>query len=160
MDKFNFRRAVDRDYDVINKFNQALFDYHKNVCPEVFEYAEFEDYNYEDFLHEVSDDDKAWFVAEYDGNIVGAVLSYITADRFNQIFCYVDSLYVEPQFRNQGVASKLMSLVEDFSKKNGVNSLQLNVWVQNVAGMQFYKKLGLEPTNCKFEKKILRSNDE
>ena len=153
MDKVTIREATKDDYEIINSFAKELFEYHKKLMPQMICEA-YRDYDVENFENEVVDDDKIWLVAEVDGQAVGEGFAYISANRFNQIYAYIESIYVMPQYRKLGIATKLMANVEEFAKENDVSSIQLNVWAPNVAAFEFYKKLGLEPCRFKMEKKI------
>lgn len=154
MEKISFRKAKASDYDSVNAFTRELFEYHKELAPNIVGNTEFENYCTEDFASETTDDDKAWFVAECGNEIVGTVLAYITANRFNKIYCYVDSLFVRVGFRECGIASGLMGKVEEFAKANGVDSIQLNICSNNEIGAKFYEKCGFKSISIKLEKEI------
>ena len=153
MAKFTIRKATRDDYGIINSFAKELYEYHKKLMPQMFCEA-YRDYDVENFENEVVDDDKMWLVAEVEGKIVGEVFAYISANRFNQIYTYVESIYVIPKYRKLGIATELMANVEKFAKKNEVNSIQLDVWASNVVATEFYNKLGLVPCSFKMEKRI------
>ncbi len=154
MEKIIFRRATKDDYNAVNTMTKELFEYHKNIAPKIFGNAEFQNYDTQDFVSETTDDDKSWFVAQCGDEVVGMLLCYITANRFDKIYCFVDYLFVHSEFRGCGIASGLMQKVEEFAKLNGVNSIQLNVWTQNECGARFYEKNGFRAISSKLEKEI------
>jgi len=159
MEKINFRRANFDDYDVVNALLENLFEYHKGLVPGIFSDAIFQNYSIEDFSCETADDDKAWFVAEINGEIVGAVLAYITANRYDEVYCYIDGLYVKADYRGRGVATGLMHKVEEFAKSNCVDSIQVDLWAGNETGAKFYQSLGLQPIKFTLEKKFRGKNE-
>lgn len=160
MEKCTFRRAEATDYKQVNNLQKELLEYHKNLAPNTYCNVFCEDYDFEDFLAEISDNDKAWFVAECEGKIVGTVLGYITANRYNQIYCFVDSLYVVPLFRGRGVATNLLKKVEELARKNSVDSIQIDVCATNIGATEFYENLGAKPVQYTLEKKISEVENE
>lgn len=49
-----------------------------------------------------------------------------------------------PEFRGQGLGSKLLSSVLDHSKRFGLEKVELNVYTSNTAAVALYKKFGFE----------------
>lgn len=62
---------------------------------------------------------------------------------------YVDDVVVRPEARGQGVATKLMALLETFAIENGYRQLQLTSSDRRVEAIQLYEGLGfiLKDTN-------------
>lgn len=91
--------------------------------------------------------DKA-FVAEIDGNLIGAIWGR-KFDKFNRGFGYVDdeipelSMALKPSFRNQGIGSQLLILIINSYKGLNVDSLSLSVDKANPAN-RLYKKHGFQ----------------
>ena len=54
----------------------------------------------------------------------------------------VISVYVNSEFRNQGIAKMLFEDIEKYAKNQGVEILRLNVLVDNLPAKNLYKKLG------------------
>ena len=49
-----------------------------------------------------------------------------------------------PEFRGQGLGSKLLSSVLDHAKKFGLEKVELNVYTSNTPAVALYKKFGFE----------------
>jgi putative acetyltransferase len=49
-----------------------------------------------------------------------------------------------PEFRGQGLGSKLLSAVLDHAKKFGLEKVELNVYTSNTPAVALYKKFGFE----------------
>jgi RimJ/RimL family protein N-acetyltransferase len=49
-----------------------------------------------------------------------------------------------PEFRGQGLGSKLLSAVLDHAKKFGLEKVELNVYTSNTSAIALYKKFGFE----------------
>ena len=52
------------------------------------------------------------------------------------------TLGVHPDARRTGIATAIMTLMENEIKKSGVQKIQLDVSAENVAAIELYKKLG------------------
>ncbi len=77
------------------------------------------------------------------GMIVGVVLlsvSYVlTGSR-----AFLENLVVDTEFRQKGIAKKLVQSVIDEAKRLGVNTLKLSTGSDNVAGNTLYMQFGFE----------------
>lgn len=63
----------------------------------------------------------------------------------------VESVYVAPQHRRQGVMRDLLTEVSDIFRKSGATSLVLEVSVSNDGAMKAFEKLGLRTTRYQME---------
>ncbi len=97
------------------------------------------------------------FVAEKDGEVVGMVgFTKQFAYEFDGPYVRVQALVVDEQYRNQGIAEKLMTAVEDWAKAKNCVAISLNSGnrEERVAAHQFYKKLGFAGRSTGFSKKL------
>ena len=78
------------------------------------------------------------FVASIEDEIVGFVLLQKT-DELN-----IDSIAVKAEYRNRGVATKLIEVAKDFAKEQGVGVVSLEVAYKNITAFLLYEKLGFE----------------
>lgn len=76
--------------------------------------------------------------AVVENDIVGFVIVQ-KSDEYN-----IDSIAVEKEFRNWGVATKLIDKVHNIAKDNKVNVLSLEVSDKNITAYLLYKKIGFE----------------
>jgi ribosomal protein S18 acetylase RimI-like enzyme len=95
------------------------------------------------------------FVAEHDGNIIGAVWVRVLSGKHkgygnidNETPEFVISLY--PEYRNQGLGSRLMKTMLNYLKVKGYKQSSLSVQKENYA-TQLYLKLGF---------KVIEENNE
>ncbi|MGK7886154.1 MAG: GNAT family N-acetyltransferase, partial [Crocosphaera sp.] len=58
--------------------------------------------------------------------------------------CYINSLAVNSNYRKQGIGKQLIDNVKNKAKKNNYSLLTLNVWSDNVRGIEFYEKQGFK----------------
>jgi len=91
-------------------------------------------------------------VAEVDGQVVGCILiTYEWSDWRCGLFWWIQSVYVESQFRRQGVFRKLYEhLKEKASGEPNVCGFRLYVEHSNLAGQSTYAGLGMEEVSYKF----------
>lgn len=70
---------------------------------------------------------------------------------------YLSSVFIEPEFQQKGVASRLLNVVVEYSKKH-VEQILLTVAEDNKAAIHLYKKLGFQIYGV--DEKALKDNDE
>ena len=78
------------------------------------------------------------FVATIEDEIIGFILLQKT-DEVN-----IDSVVVKPEYRNRGVATKLIDAAKNYAKENGIGVVSLEVGYKNVSAYLLYEKLGFE----------------
>lgn len=86
----------------------------------------------------ISDENYAVFKAKLDEVFVGFVILQIT-DELN-----IDSIAVKKEFRNLGIATKLIDKAQDFAKEKGINNISLEVNYKNITAYLLYEKLGFK----------------
>ncbi len=86
-----------------------------------------------------------YFVAETQGSVVGqAMVTYEWSDWRNGDLWWIQSVYVHPDHRRQGVFKRLYQHIETLARKNtSVRGLRLYVEEENTAGQAVYKNLGM-----------------
>ena len=78
------------------------------------------------------------FKAVVDGEIVGFVALEMS-DEIN-----IDSIAVKKEFRNLGIATKLIAEIEKFAKERHFKTLSLEVGYKNITAFLLYEKLGFK----------------
>ena len=86
-----------------------------------------------------------YFVAETEGNVVGqTMITSEWSDWRNGTIWWMQSVYVHPSYRKQGVFSKIFKHIETIAKKNHtIQSLRLYVMKNNQAGLKTYQNVGM-----------------
>ena len=89
-----------------------------------------------------------YYVAELDGQRAGQMMiTYEWSDWRNGLFWWIQSVYVEPRFRSQGVFKALYRHVEHLARTTpGVCGLRLYVENSNSQAQEIYQRLGLQRT--------------
>lgn len=86
-----------------------------------------------------------YFVAEKDGEVIGqAMITYEWSDWRNGEMWWLQSVYVHPDHRRQGVFRKLFEHIRALAENHPeVRGLRLYVEEDNHTGQAVYRKLGL-----------------
>jgi GNAT superfamily N-acetyltransferase len=87
-----------------------------------------------------------YYVAEVENKIVGQVMiTYEWSDWRNAIFWWIQSVYVHPDYRNQGVFRMLYRHIESLARTQGnVCGLRLYVEKENERAQRTYEVLGMK----------------
>ena len=125
---------------------------HKNGRPDVFE-GLVSKYTLDEVKERLLKDNNGVFVADYNGEVVGYVFCEIIKEGKGQTL-YIDDLCVDPSFRNQGIATKLMDFAGAYGKENGCRMLMLNVWEFNSSAISFYENYGFITRSRHLEKTL------
>ena len=97
-------------------------------------------------LNCLEDDKKGmYFVAENDGVIVGQLMfTFEWSDWRNGWIWWIQSVYVNPQYRGMGVFKSLFEHVEMLAlSRSDVVALRLYVEINNISAKEVYKKMGM-----------------
>jgi len=91
-------------------------------------------------------------VAEVAGQVVGcAMITYEWSDWRCGLFWWIQSVYVDPEFRRQGIFRRLYEfLKEKASRENDVCGFRLYVEHSNNTGQSTYAELGMKEISYKF----------
>ncbi len=89
-----------------------------------------------------------YFVAESEGEVVGqAMVTCEWSDWRNGDLWWIQSVYVHPDHRRQGIFTRLFRHIESLAREAaGVCGLRLYVEEDNAVGQAVYKKLGMSHT--------------
>ena len=90
-----------------------------------------------------------YFLAEADGAIAGQLLlTYEWSDWRNGNFWWIQSVYVAPEFRRQGVFQALYAHIEQLARsRQNVCGLRLYVERENRRAKRTYRQLGMSKTH-------------
>jgi [ribosomal protein S18]-alanine N-acetyltransferase len=106
------------------------------------------------FRFELTDNpaSRCW-VAELDGRVVGMIVAWLIVDEV-----HVATLAIHPDFRRQGVGTKLLAHTLQALLAEGARSSFLEVRASNRAAQDMYRKFGYEVTGRR--RRYYRDNDE
>lgn len=86
-----------------------------------------------------------YYVAETDGKVIASLLiTYEWSDWRNSNVWWIQSVYVLPGFRRQGIFRSMYSFIMKEAEKNYVAGLRLYVETNNSAAQKTYESLGMK----------------
>ena len=98
----------------------------------------------------LSDTNKCrYFIAEVEGQVVGQTMITLEwSDWRNGYFWWIQSVYVEPDFRRRGIFSTLHHHIRKLAQnEKNVCGIRLYVYHDNDRAIQTYKQLGMTVTD-------------
>ena len=88
------------------------------------------------------------FVAEYDGNVVGFMISYIVYGGFGfESSAWIATLGVDLKFMGQGIGKRLAGEIFRVYKERGIRYIFTSVRWDSVDLVSFFKTLGFDRSN-------------
>lgn len=144
--QINIRFAKESELVRVNELRKQVNDLHVEGKPEIFR-AGFND-ELRDFIYKIwKDPEQKIVVAELNGVVCGfAVLHHIHRPENpfmrERDFMDVDEFCVDKEYRRQGIATKMMSFIRNYTKEKGIKRLELNMWEFNQDALAFYEKVG------------------
>lgn len=109
---------------------------------------------FENFYNENTN---AIFIAKNNEKIIGYVYVQITSvddGPMKNKEALIDGLYIEEDYRTQGISKILMNKAEEWAKENGVKYLYVNVLEGNSRAVNLYKKLNFNSFEMKLKKEL------
>lgn len=102
-----------------------------------------------------------FFVAEVEDKVVGMAIFFYAYYTWVGKSLYLDDLYVQPDFRGQGIGTKLLIEVFRLAQTEGCGRLRWQVLDWNTEAIDFYKKCGADISsewyNCDFDKEGIQT---
>jgi ribosomal protein S18 acetylase RimI-like enzyme len=98
----------------------------------------------------ISDPTKGFYlVAEQNSQVVGSLMVTTEwSDWRNAVFWWIQSVYIVPQCRRQGIYGLLYSKVKELAQQNGnICGFRLYVEKENLVAQRTYEALGMEQSH-------------
>jgi ribosomal protein S18 acetylase RimI-like enzyme len=93
----------------------------------------------------VKNDDEAAFVAEFEGKVVGYMITYILLGGFGiEKSAWIAMFGVDPKFMGQGIGKKLAEVVFEFYKRKGITNIHTSVMWDSTDLLSFFKTIGFD----------------
>ena len=107
-----------------------------------------EEYKVEEWFENiVNDKSNIIIVAKEDDLIVGYLFCKIITvddDPTLESEALIDGLYVEDEFRNKGIATKLIEAAKKWCREQNVKYININVFDENSIALNLYYKMGFK----------------
>ena len=143
MEKINIRVAQNSDVKSLVEFNQLM-------AWETEQKKLDEDILTKGVSALIVDENKGFYLVAEQNNIVVGSLMVTTewSDWRNGVFWWVQSVYITPDFRRQGIYAQLYSQVKTLAEQQkNVCGFRLYVEKQNIIAQKTYESLGMQPTH-------------
>ena len=93
----------------------------------------------------VKNAEKADFVAEFEGKVVGYMISYILLGGFGiEKSAWIAMFGVDPERMGQGIGKKLAEAVFEFYRRKGITNIHTSVMWDSTDLLSFFKTLGFD----------------
>ena len=146
-------RACDRE--AVNAIAKQIHDMHVAWRPDIYQPAE-ELFDGELFTEAIRN--RQMYVAKISGEVAGFVAlkrcTYDWPGVVKRRVMMVEEFGVHESCRNQGIGKSMMEDIHALAKAYGCTDLQLRVYPQNDAAVEFYQKCGFEIQNIGMQKKV------
>jgi ribosomal protein S18 acetylase RimI-like enzyme len=143
------RQAVQDDIDIIAEFNIAMAreTEQKTLTPTVIHHGVEYLFKHPEYGF--------YIVAESDKKVVGCLMiTYEWSDWRNALFWWIQSVYILPDYRRQGIYRRMYQYVKNAARNQNICGFRLYVEKNNRAAQQTYKNLGMQETFYKLYEEI------
>ena len=139
----NIRKALNKDIDVIARYNYNLAYETENKTLDM------------NILTKgveaiIKDENKGiYHVCEINGEVVGQIMyTFEWSDWRNGTFLWIQSVYVNKEFRGMGVFKALYKFIRDIADNdNNICGIRLYVEKENTIAKKTYKNIGMKECN-------------
>lgn len=139
----NIRKALNKDIDVIARYNYNLAYETENKILDM------------NILTKgveaiIKDENKGiYHVCEINGEVVGQIMyTFEWSDWRNGAFLWIQSVYVNKEFRGMGVFKALYKFIRDIADNdNNICGIRLYVEKENTIAKKTYKNIGMKECN-------------
>lgn len=148
------RKVKVSDYDQVLELYKELDALHAQARPDYFLYRE-DPYPKDAFEHNLANPiclELGAFEGERLLGIAGATLWNESGMVKTLKTVCLDSIYVRPECRRQGIAARFFAEVERWAKEQGAVRLDLHVWDFNKGALELYSAMGMTPQRHVLEK--------
>ena len=151
------RKAKISDFQGIHNLIMQVHKLHVNKRNDI--YKDVDPMNFEEFRTELSNSNNIYLIAELENEIVGICFSQIREISNNKIMknrkiLHIENICVDENHQKKGIGKKLYKQIVQLAKEKNIDNIELMVWGFNENAIKFYKNLGMNIKNLKFEQKI------
>lgn len=146
------RPADKKDFDTIRNIMNQVQELHVTWRPDI--YKPTEDFITLSYVEEMIEK-QALFVAEMDGEVVGAMsimLRHVESPtQVTRDVIFVDSLAVDEKHRGQGIGHAFFDFLKKRKEEIGADGIELQVNARNEKAYQMYKDYGFTEKSINME---------
>lgn len=159
-DELTIRAATIDDYSAICQLLHELDDLHVRIRPDVFRPIRGPIRPREQIAQFIDADDGEILLAEVGTDMVVGLATIQIMDRPSAPMlqprqsAVMDNLVVSQKFRRMGIGKRLLDCAVAWTRSRMIPSIDINVWIENEAGMSFFKANGFTPLCQRMELRI------
>ena len=151
------RKAEISDFQGVHKLIMQVHKLHVNERNDI--YKDVDPMNFDEFKTELSNSNNIYLIAEFKNEIVGLCFSQIKEISNNKIMkdrkiLHIENICVDEKHQKKGIGKKLYEQIVQLAKEKNIDNIELMMWGFNENAINFYKNLGMNIKNLKFEQKI------
>lgn len=142
------RKAEISDLDMVVDMQLSLQRHLEKCSSSVWRYTEErKKFLRQDYVKYLADENSLLLVAELKGEVVGFLSSTVAhrTDHLPKIIGNISSIYIQENFRRQGIGSRLVREACRFFRSKNAESLNLRYVLGNSEAERFWKTLGFKP---------------
>lgn len=155
--KIIIRKAKKEDFSEIHNLVMQVHKIHFQQRSDI--YKDVNPLKQEEFIENLSKDSNIYLVAELENKVIGICFAQIKEISHNYIMkdrkiLHIENICVDENIRKNGIGKKLYEKTRKIAKEMNIDSIELMVWGFNQNAIEFYKSLGMNVKNLKFEQRI------
>ena len=143
MDSLLLRDAVLEDLPTLKEFEQEIIRAERPFDPTIRP----DPINYYDLADYVAREDVKVVVAEVQGKLVASGYALRKKARHyldHEDYAYLGYMYTKPEFRGKGIIQKLIEILKQWAKSQGLVEVRLTVYHENLPAIKAYEKSGFK----------------
>ncbi len=87
-------------------------------------------------------------------NLIGICGLWTLVKLYNGKHLEPDNVIIHPDHRNKGVGELMMNWIDNYAKEHNYEAIELNAYIENLKGAEFWKKTGFYIRGHHFQKLI------
>jgi ribosomal protein S18 acetylase RimI-like enzyme len=145
--RMTFRPATPEDVPAVLPMVAKLAAYHEQLDPQRYDYRPDTATKYDGWLRARAADPRSVFlVADREGRVVAFLIATIVKTipiyRLEETG-YIHDLWVEPDYRNEGIARQLAMLAIEKFRELGMKQVRLETATENEAARKLFQRCGM-----------------
>ncbi len=143
MKEIHFRTAEPNDLPILLSFEQGIITAERPFDPTL----DKDPLHYYDLGKYIEAEDVEIILATHKNEIVGSCyVKKAKAKAYvdHEFYAYLGFVFVQPDFRGQGISGNLVNKAKEWALANDLNELRLEVYEENTAAIRSYQKAGLK----------------
>lgn len=150
--QIHIRNAKLNEYTAVETIMKQVQQMHIDWRPDIYKYSEtvlpLE-------IYEQAVKEETFFVAEYEGNIVGILcIELHHIERPNQVTrntIFVESMAVDENYRGRGIGHAFFDFLKTMREQKGYDRIELQVNARNKAAYEMYSNYGFTDKSINME---------